>query len=288
MPEAKRNQFSDLPPIEIAELWRELLETLKIYLHHVVGIAGVYEHVGEKDAQIPQKPFYYSATVIEYEGRWYLLTAGHNLIKMDLAAVQSDMKFVACGLDDSNSPEAKNKGLIPFDYPSSLRICKDEDGLDYGLIYLSPHYQSLLMANGIRAFTVRNWSKKDIDECEVFMMYGFPEDEMKKFLKVNKDFYRTSVEAKPCTVLLKRKLDYADDKRFSRFIGEINNVLESGDITGMSGGPIIGVKGNDFDPYYVAAIQSSWLPGQQITFGCPIELIIEDALAFFKNIAKGE
>jgi hypothetical protein len=71
---------------------------------------------------------------------------------------------------------------------------------------------------------------------------------------------------------------HCDDQ--TRFVGQINPEHNVGSIAGMSGGPIICFREDDFEPYFVAAIQSSWLPDSRITFGCPIKVMLDIAHEF--------
>jgi hypothetical protein len=107
MDEQDASLFDGLSADQLAFLEEELREKLSIYLKHVVGLAGAYEHVGDHRSRTPKRPFCYTATVFEVGDQWYLVTAGHNLEKMDAAITRPDMQLVACGLDDTFAPGAK-------------------------------------------------------------------------------------------------------------------------------------------------------------------------------------
>ena len=69
----------------------EAREAFRIYLRHLVGLAGVYEHVGSGGAE-PQQPFYFTSAVYEVRGQWFLGTAGHILQKIEAVLARTDTR----------------------------------------------------------------------------------------------------------------------------------------------------------------------------------------------------
>jgi hypothetical protein len=77
------------------------------------------------------------------------------------------------------------------------------------------------------------------------------------------------------------------DTRYERFVGQIRNEHDVGDIAGMSGGPIFCFKDQDFEPYYVAALQSTWIRNRKLTFGCPFSVFLDVAVDFIADVGAG-
>ncbi|MDZ4685678.1 MAG: hypothetical protein SH850_11485 [Planctomycetaceae bacterium] len=283
--------LNELSTEELAALKSDLSDQLRCYFRHIVGLAGAYEHIQQGGIRKPQKPFYYSAAVIEVCNNWYLLTAGHNVRGMEAAATRQDMKLVACGLDDTYAPLSQHKGPIPvFDFQGAHRFYQDTEGLDFGLIHIRPHYRDLLKANGIQPLTEHYWNPNEVDACDKFLMVGFPERSIYSGVTFSPEYYRAEVKGAPSVILIDRLLDTPTDlpsTRYPRFIGQIRAEHDVGSIVGMSGGPIFCFKGHDFEPYYVAATQSTWIEQRKITFGCPLPVIIETARKFLTQCAMG-
>lgn len=279
--------LDDLSHDELAAVEDELREQLRIYFRHIVAVAGAYEHIHGCGIRKPQKPFYYSSAVIEVHGSWYLLTAGHNVEKMEAATTRQDMKLVACGLDDTYAPASQDKTPIQcFDFEGAHCFYRHTDGLDFGLIHIRPHFRELLKANGVQPLTEQHWSSSDVDACDVFLMIGFPEDSIHPGVTFSPGYYNARVKGAPSVILIDRLVNPPADcptTPYRRFVGQIRAEYEVGSIVGMSGGPIFCFKGHDFEPYFVAAIQSTWLERKKITFGCPIPVIIETAGDFLAS-----
>jgi hypothetical protein len=113
MDEREAGLLDGLSADELAILNDELRAQLSIYLKHLVGLAGVYEHIERNGTSKPKQPFYYSCAVLEVNGAWYLATAGHILEKIDAVVTRSDTRLVRCGLDDTHAPGAIHKLPIP-------------------------------------------------------------------------------------------------------------------------------------------------------------------------------
>jgi len=73
-----------------------------------------------------------------------------------------------------------------------------------------------------------------------------------------------------------------------RFVGQLDENLPLENLTGMSGGPIFGIRFSEEIRYWVVAIQSSWLPNQRIVFGCPMPIICGLLTSFIDEIAENQ
>jgi hypothetical protein len=284
------SNLDDYSPDERAAIEDDLREQLRIYFRHLVGIAGAYEHIEANGNHKPQKPFYFSSAVLQIRDQWFLATAGHNVKMIDAAVTRSDMRLVACGLDDTYAPESDHKVPIEyFDYANALRFHRSEDGLDFGLVHLRKNYRDLLAANGIQPLSEKHWAQPEVDRSDTFLMVGFPKDSVDSGITFGAKEYNASVKGRPSVILIDRQMDLPHDipkAQHDRFVGQIHAEHDVGSIVGMSGGPIFCFTGHNFEPYYIAAIQSTWYPKRRMTFGCPIPVVLDVANDFISSIRE--
>ena len=272
--------LDDLSPEKLALLEQELQTYRPPFLKHLVGLAGVYEHIGRNGDRKPQAPFCYSTTVIEIRGEWYLATAGHILEKMDALIRRDDARLVACGLDDTYAPTACHESpLSCFDYENAERFWHCDNTIDCGLIRLRQNNRDLLAANGIEPLLAQHWDPSYVASCDNFLMLGFPEDSIATGISFGNSKYNARVKGRPSLILVDRQNEEVGGDS-SRFVGQIRPEHNVGSIVGMSGGPIFAFRGSEFEPYFLAAIQSTWLENDKVTFGCPIPLILDTAREF--------
>jgi len=71
-------------------------------------------------------------------------------------------------------------------------------------------------------------------------------------------------------------------RKYTRFQASLNSGYVD-DISGMSGGPILGFS-EKLGGYFIVAIQSTWLPKEKICFGCPLPILA----SIFENIIDSE
>ena len=276
-------------PDELAAVESDLKEQLRLYLRHIVGLAIAYEHIGADGSQKPQKPLHYSAAVCQIDHNWFLLTAGHILRDVESIIRHPQMRLVACGLDDTYAPGSNDKTPIQyFDLENAPRfhryrddgiIAESTEGLDFGLVHLRKNYQDLLQANGIQPLTEQHWNDTHVQECTTFLMVGFPDDSVDSDIVVSRTHYSARVKGSPSVIFIDRLESHpvVGQSEYPRFFGQIRPEHDVGSIVGMSGGPIFGFKDYDFEPYYVAGIQSKWIEERKLTFGCPLPVVLEVA-----------
>lgn len=77
-------------------------------------------------------------------------------------------------------------------------------------------------------------------------------------------------------------------KPYPRFIGRVSVDNESsvGDLNGMSGGPVFGFSTQTPGRHHIVALQSSWLPREGITFGCPVPVFTALAEKHLKDVGR--
>lgn len=264
-----------------------LQEGIKHYCRHLVGLAGYWEPLdanGEPNGQA--ETFSYSGTVISIKGSAYFLTAGHILDDLEKELKAGSIRLGACVLCDGFGPDVRSPEAIPFDYEvaSKFHIYDEEEGLDFGLVELSPYYQNQLRANGIETHTQDDCVELESITFDQHLMIGFPEDSIERQVRPSDySHYSVSVRSVPSIIFVEELEDPPNDLRkttYQRFVGRVPK--NAGDIPGMSGGPILGFSEDHPDKHWVVAIQSSWLPVSRITFGCPVPIIMKHLQDFIE------
>ncbi len=247
-------------------------EPYRFFGRHLVSLAGIWGSVDSSGNQSGIDYFYnYSGFIYSYRNKWFWITAGHALEGLDISLNQNKIKLRSCYLVDTYGPNPKSIDPIPFCYEKSKRFYYfDENmGLDFGLIHLRPYYCGLLKTNSIVPLSEENRIYPPDIELDEFILLGLPISYNEIVAPITNHSSRMVVNVHPTIIRLEELIDYDQKTKFYRFVGKISNDLNI-DITGMSGGPIIGFSRNHPDRYWIVAVQSSWLPESKVIFGCPV------------------
>ena len=251
---------------------------VKFFCRHLVSLC-VLARRSDRTGETGEIEFFsHSGTVINIGGIFFFLTAGHILREWEKSLQEKQLTIESAYLADTFGPDARSDHPIPFDFVNEHKIYIDDqdEGLDFGLIHLRPHYVHLLESNGIKAIFEGNWIHQDKVQFDSYAMLGLPEE------FTSCDFARSG-DGSPMfgrvvpTMVFLRRLDTAPSEskptRFPRFVGQLPADLQLNSIIGMSGGPIFGFSFAPAVRYWVVAIQSSWDPQRHITFGCPVPVL---------------
>jgi hypothetical protein len=264
-----------------------LEEAVRFFCRHLVSLSGWYQPIDAKGKTTGETQFFsYSGFIISFKGVWNFVTAGHVLDELEQNLSDKTIKVSEFVLVDKFGLDSKSSLPIPFDYINApkLPVYDKKAGLDFGLVILSPIYRGLLRANGIVPVTEEDWKNQPDEFSEKYIMLGLPQQFIKSKIIGSKSDERVIGSVVPAAISLTRlNEDLIDIPKtdYPRFIGKLPDkdyLIE--DITGMSGGPIIGFN-KTLDRYWIVAIQSSWLSERRITFGCPIPIfakIVEDLI----------
>ena len=242
---------------------------LSFFCRHLVGLCVTYQRAGSEKNEFA----IYSGTLISIEGVVCFLTAGHIL--SNLAQVRDSAEIVIANavLADTFGKDAVSTVPIPFDLKGAHLIHSDDEdeGLDFGVIPLSPYYVNLLAKNGCVAIEEKNWIYQDNVEFHAYAMLGFPEE----FASKEIDGYGNAMVSPTMfrVIRLENPPEGARPTRHPRFVGQIDHgTIES--VVGMSGGPIFGFNiGEEGTRFWLVALQSSWNPRTRVVYGCPIPVL---------------
>jgi hypothetical protein len=253
---------------------------VRYFSRHLVSLSGWYHATSSNEEETSQLQFFsYSGFIISFQGLWCLATAGHILEDLEQHLREESIRVVRYALLDDFGPDVISHDPIPFDYrrAAKFHINDREAGLDFALIGLGPYYQGLLQANGIVAVSQENWERQHEVDFGHHMMIGLPQKAIEASTWKGQGKVHFQAFVRPMTIDIE-KLDKLPEgtvkTRYPRFIGKINGGLPLDDISGMSGGPILGFS-KQGDKYWIVAIQSSWLSASKIVFGCPIPIIAD-------------
>jgi hypothetical protein len=231
--------------------------------------------------------FVISTFLISVRNFWFLVTAGHTLEALK-TRLQSGRRILKSHLLDGTSGMT---GSIPFDLNLSKIFHIDRDGNDYGLISLRPLFSQSLMQGGIRPLTERHWT--DIPElADDYYLLGFPEQAQIIKMTSNDNGGKISTDLGVPLIALQRIFTPPEALKSpaERFYAKVPIIqipeeikgknASLTDISGMSGGPIFGVKQIEQNKlrYWIIAIQSGWLSQSRTLAACFIRPFIDGVI----------
>jgi hypothetical protein len=258
-----------------------LSDAFKYLCRHLVSLQGSYQAIDDRGTPLEEARFFaYAGCVLAVKGLWFFVTAGHALKELQENVKNRKIVITGCNIIDNFGPKPVSSKAVPFPYEGNNPAFFDKHGLDFGLIYLRQHYQTLLEANGVVPIVKANWEKQEGLEFDRFFILGFPEEFHSSFVQNDVVYGGASP-----TLLFARPLESAPEDlpetEFPRFVARLDDNVKLKSLKGMSGGPIIGLKSGRDDLYWIVAIQSSWLKDRRIVFGCPVPVfadLVEDAV----------
>lgn len=205
----------------------------------------------------------FSAFVVEIEGRWFAISAGH--IFRDLkAAVAGGAIISDWQIDDSivsNNPKQAYRIALDLD-KDVLSLYNDVSGIDYACIELGTLTIKAISKEGIRAIPQSLWASEDVTSFSLWLLVGTPAqfaelEDGRPIVKNHATIQLERVNEVPAGLV---------NSEFKRLYAKINfeSVVgqESGfNIEGMSGGPVFGLlpcTSSDQYEYRLIGIQSKW------------------------------
>jgi hypothetical protein len=222
-----------------------------------------------------------SAFVMRTRNIWWLVTAGHVLTEIENEIAKGN-ELVDFRLWGGWGLEATDKYRTSFDFFRARKFRIDQDGLDYGIIHLSDYYVSHLEANKVLPIDENSFEKDWPTEFDGYAMIGTPASTV--FLeRVGEK--ATRLTQTTCIIQLEQEPTPPQEliQPTKRFYARILPPADSsewlaigGDIAGMSGGPLLGVRrAKNGLKYWVIGVQSGWLESKRVIAAC-----------FFQDFAK--
>jgi hypothetical protein len=205
------------------------------------------------------------------------ITAGHVLKSLDELLQNKKVGSIKTRWFDSCSE--KNARFIPCDYLNLRKTPIDIEGYDFGIVMLRKIYaEQILKVKENKPLTEVHWKFNDGFKAEGYYLVGLPTE----FTKLDQTSNSTGgIDVKASCTLVSVPLTEEDrvihqsDGDFwqheNNFYGQVHPIHNNDkslltDISGMSGGPIFGVRRIDENEveYKIIAIQSSWFQNKFI------------------------
>ncbi|MGO9462727.1 MAG: hypothetical protein ACLQIB_57580 [Isosphaeraceae bacterium] len=168
---------------------------VKEFCKHFVSLAIEYTTAptgrGTSPATHPRAPdasardmACFSGYIMEVEGYWRLVTAGHIILNIESALKNGSVRIVRSNLIDCFGAGAKYFHPYHFPYEKEERYYEDDKDTrtDFGFISIPPLICRNLEANKIVPVDWRNWMSQESGDFEAFFMLGLPTELMKKQL----------------------------------------------------------------------------------------------------------
>jgi hypothetical protein len=245
-------------------------EGLRFFCRHLVGLCVTYHYTNGSEADQLPRFAAYSGTLINIGGAVCFLTAGHVLQELEEYFAGDQVEITTTVLADTFGQHSVSNHPIPFDLKGARLFYIDdrEEGLDFGVIVLDPHYVRLLSKNGMVALEEKNWIHQFEVRFDGYAMLGFPAEFSSKRLSES-----GAGEVSPTMFSVKRLDGPPEDRaptRHPQFVGQVSSELPLKSVVGMSGGPIFGFRLEPETRYWVVALQSSWDAGRRTVYGCSL------------------
>lgn len=242
---------------------------------HLVALCGVLHPTGK-----PQegRSFCASAFVIELDGEWYCVTAGHVL--QDIAKARKSGEVLQhCNIADYFGMNAINQHptVIAYDSTPKLPIFDRQLGLDIGALRLRPFYVAGLQSNGVQPVPEQQWLDGDASGAQQFAILGFPLEEQIHVPSSPSEstIHQCFVGATPCPVP-----EDAPQTHHPMFVGTLNSD-QPNSMKGFSGGPIFRLRLETEGERkgglscWMHAVQVSWHKPSRVVFGCPMTVVAQ-------------
>lgn len=246
------------------------VKALEFFCRHLVGLCVTYRHKNSEDGGNPARFAACSGTLIMIRDAVLYLTAGHVLKELSELRAHDQVEITNAVLVDTLGWKRISDVPIPFDLKNAQFFHMDdkEEGLDFGVIMLEPHYVRLLAKNGMVALTEQNWIHQHTVKFDGYAMLGFPEEFVSERVSSSGDGIVSP------TMFAVKRLESAPDgrppPRYAQFVGQLDPGLSLSSVKGMSGGPIFGFRLKPEARYWIVALQSSWNPQKRIVYGCDL------------------
>lgn len=229
--------------------------------------------------ELPRE-YFASCFVIDVEGLWVLITAGH-VIKGIKDSISSGITHSGFLLHDVAAGHSfKCSVPITFD-PQEWTVLEDDRiGADYAAWPIHQFFARGLAAGGIQPLTENAWGEPPFGSFSPWLMAGAPSESTQAGKGGITRINLVALVLDPVDPPAEARV--VQNRTFARIRAAPGDKARVKDIAGMSGGPVYGVrtKGNIFS-YWVIGVQSSWLQGPRIISFCgaaPFFAAVKDAV----------
>lgn len=227
---------------------------------------------------------YASCFVVEIEGQWILITAGHVITRLKEVA-SNGVHLSEFMLHDQLAGNRYPFG-VPYPFAFEDWVVIDNADADIAVAPLSAMLAANLEAGGIRPIKEDAWGTPPLDQYQYWILAGIPAESHARANNFH-TLKLTIVPLQPATAPSSSTDSTSTEKVFGKIVTQpdLDNAVVN-DVKGMSGAPIYGVKEVDGAlRYWLIGVQSSWLPSSRIVaFFPPLPLLhaIKEAIRQLK------
>lgn len=257
-------------------------KAFRYFSKQLVALGVKYQSV--KDGILVGEPSIsvFTGFIYDYKKKWFWVSAGHVFEKLDELeeyARKGQCQIFFYRMLSGFEPEGNKIIPIPFIYNKTdhLLFSKFEEGLDFGFYELDLLTKENLRKDKVIPFITSKDSEKNVVDLNRFYLLGFP----------NSHIYHqeTSTRLTPEVINLKLPPDGEEislEKGLMRLVFFLPDDCDI-NITGMSGGPIIGFSNTSEDRYWLIGIQSSWKKERRQIFVCPTSEFMTKAQEYLSS-----
>ena len=251
---------------------------------HFVALACLYETTNANGAK-SQNSMVISGFLLELDGYFFWVTAGHCLKKLETLISTNGVKVLRGSFIDSFAIGAKHKEPLPFRYEvgRGFYLYQPEDGIDFALVPLVGLQIRAFAVNNLVPITRDNWVHQADLSFDFYRMLGIPAHRVTTTLgddgmmNISMSQSLLGVERIGLDDLGETPWDSEAPPTDASFIGRLSPGCTIRDLEGMSGGPIFGFRRDEKGrlSYHVVALQSRWWNQQRAVFGCSVPMFAE-------------
>ncbi len=215
-----------------------------------------------------------SCFVLELDGIWFLVTAGHVIRCID-QQISGGCKISNWVLEDNAKGFALSHGVrYHFTRSEWIVFYKTEpnhpgqDGMDYAATIIDEFTVRTLKAGGIQPITENVCRLPSFDSEVPWLLMGIPAETVKQGKKPTARLWM--IELMPCD-----PPSHIESKRPTVFYGKYTDNAQGqpsvSELLGMSGGPIFCTSQTETDLHYAAiGVQSGYFRSHRVVTFCPI------------------
>ena len=227
-----------------------------------------------------------SGFVIEYQGEWLWITAGHLLNDLDNKMPTINRRMVQSQLIAGWNADEGTVARILFDYATCLKYYVDDyvDGTDLGIVYIPEELKRALGEASVEPLRNLDLPEQEYDQ---YFVHGLPKQEQRDDIRELDKGIDCAATVTPVAFRvfpLESGTGGFPTSNCQRFYASVPAEVSLETLNGVSGGPIYALKQEaDRSDCYLAAVQNEqWRINNMVATiaACP-------SVLFHELLAKG-
>jgi len=267
---------------------------LNAFNRHFVSLCWVDCELDSKgNAVVNPRIFCTSGFVIEYDGEWLWITAGHLLNDLDTKLSAINRRMVRSQFVAGWNPDAGTVQRILFEYSTCVKYFVDDDdeGADLGIIYIPEDLKRALSQAGAAPLRKLDLPQREYDQ---YVVHGLPRKEQRDDIQESEGGIDCAASVMPVAFRVfpftSGTAGFPATKR-QRFYASVPAEVSLETLDGISGGPIYALKQEaDRVDCYLAAVQNQEKKSSKTIAACPSdlfhEILVQGLAAIRKRLAS--